>query len=319
MKAKVYSLIILLLLSMLSLVGCTPGPYTPPLSIYYVATNGNNDNDGSSNSPWATIQYALDAPSEDSFKVILKAGTYNEYEITFPGDKEIYLLGEAGPNATIIKNIEKAGTVIRISNVLEVTTIEGVKITGGNGNNGGGIFVANSNTIELTNCMISNNSAAWGGGIFSLTSPLLLNNCTISDNFASGGYGGIGILDSSITLWDCTISNNSTEGDGGGIYTYWKWSTISLINCNINNNSAGGDGGGIYLYQAGDSLISNNLISNNSASDIGGGIYIYEPIGTISIFSNTVCNNASEEGTTNDNQIIPNNFPSNTISSTCSE
>jgi len=318
MKANIYSLIILLVLSLLLLVGCTPGPYTPPLSIYYVATNGDNGNNGSSNSPWATIQYALDAPSEDSFKVILQPGTYNEHEINFPADKEIYLLGEAGPDSTIINNIGTDESVIRMSNVSENIIIEGVKITGADGHYGGGLFISSS-VLDLRNCKIENNSASWAGGIFTLSSTLSLKNCQISNNYASGGYGGINCQESSLSMDNCTIDSNTTDGDAGGLYVYWLSSTLDINNCTFSNNSAGGDGGGIYLWTAGNSTITNSIIKNNSANHIGGGIYVYKPIGTISILSNTICNNASEEGSTNDNQIIPNNFPSNTISSTCSE
>jgi hypothetical protein len=89
MKLKVYSLITLLVLVLLLMIGCTPTPTIPPLSVYYVAPSGDDSNDGSMTSPWKTIQYALDTPSEDSFKVILQPGTYQQNEIDFPDDKEI--------------------------------------------------------------------------------------------------------------------------------------------------------------------------------------------------------------------------------------
>jgi len=105
MNIKVYSLITMLVLVLLLMIGCTPTPTIPTLSVYYVAPGGDDSNDGSMVSPWGTIQYALDTPGEDSFKVILLPGTYHENEINFPDDKEIYLLGEAGPESTVVENI----------------------------------------------------------------------------------------------------------------------------------------------------------------------------------------------------------------------
>jgi len=317
MKIKVYSLMTLLLfLVLLLMIGCTPNPTIPPLSVYYVAPVGNDTNNGSLTSPWKTIQYALDTPSEDSFKVILQPGTYQQNKIDFPDDKEIYLLGEAGPESTVVENIGTDEPVIRIHSVSKDIKIEGITITGAEGDKGGGLWVWNS-VLEMINCKIENNSATCGGGIFAFTSNLSLKDCQINNNYASSGYGGINCQESSLSMDNCTIDSNTTDGDAGGLYVYWVSSTLDINQCTFSNNTSGGDGGGIYLWTAGNSTITNSMIKNNSANDVGGGIYVYDPQGTITIHGNTVCNNASEEGITTENQIVPNTYPDNTLLTTC--
>jgi len=244
MKIKGYSLITLLGLALLLMVGCTPTPTIPPISVYYVATDGNDSNDGSMSSPWGTIQYALDTPSEDSFKVILLPGTYKQNEIEFPDDKEIHLLGEAGPESTVVENIGTDEPVIRIHSVSKDIKMEGITLTGAEGDNGGGLLVWNS-VLEMVNCKIENNIATWGGGIFAFSSVLSLSNCQIENNDASSGYGGINCQESSLSMDNCTIDSNTTDGDAGGLYVYWVSSNLNINRCTFSNNTAGGDGGGI--------------------------------------------------------------------------
>lgn len=47
------------------------------MATYYVATTGDNANDGSIGSPWLTINYAASRPLNPGDTVIVKAGTYN--------------------------------------------------------------------------------------------------------------------------------------------------------------------------------------------------------------------------------------------------
>ena len=115
--------------------------------------------------------------------------------------------------------------------------INGFTITGGNANNsgsiivndrtinrdsGGGIYIVNYSSPELTNVTISKNKADYqGGGIYNdgFSSPKLIN-VTISKNKATiegggiyNGYGGYGIL------LNCTLYNNTPQE----IYSEYGW------------------------------------------------------------------------------------------------
>ena len=65
-------------------------------SIFYVSHLGSNDNDGSLEKPWKTIQFAIDSIHEKA-TIVIKSGIYNE-RVFFVGDEDsnIYLKGEKG-------------------------------------------------------------------------------------------------------------------------------------------------------------------------------------------------------------------------------
>lgn len=67
----------------------------PKNNIYYVATNGNNSNKGTINSPWRTIAHAIEqVPDQDSI-IVVRNGVYNEcVTITRRFQSSLYLKAE---------------------------------------------------------------------------------------------------------------------------------------------------------------------------------------------------------------------------------
>jgi Right handed beta helix region len=72
---------------------------------YYVATNGNNSNDGSSVRPWRTISYAVSAasPVQASQQIIVRPGLYQE-EVE---------LGKSGTPGNYIRLVAQSGVTLR--------------------------------------------------------------------------------------------------------------------------------------------------------------------------------------------------------------
>ena len=165
------------------------------------------------------------------------------------------------------------------------TTLNGFRITKGNANgasgtvyeNGGGVYLSDSN-LTVSNLVITNNSAGnGGGGIYSFSSyfspyyysSLTLTNCVFTNNSAgiNGGGGGIYSYNhSSLTLTNCVFTNNSAgNGNGGGIYSFSD-SYLTLTNCVFTNNSAGGGGGISYSYMT----LTNCILWKNSSNSVEG-------------------------------------------------
>ncbi|KPA11260.1 hypothetical protein MHK_008532, partial [Candidatus Magnetomorum sp. HK-1] len=210
----------------------------------YVSPSGNDSNEGTSeDSPLKTIQYALSviaANNDNPYTIFLDSGTYspNTNGETFPLSlfSNVSIKGK-GENKTIL-NANGEKNVLYLRNIQDAK-IDGITITNGSADNGGGIYCSNSSP-SLSNVTISGNTANdEGGGIFCHRSSPSLSNVTISGNSANDG-GGIYCYSSSPSLSKVTIFGNTAKDEGGGIFCD-EASTIIFDNenrCNIYLNSA---------------------------------------------------------------------------------
>jgi hypothetical protein len=183
--------------------------------------------------------------------------------------------------------------------------------TGFNGENvyGGGIRVANGASLDLQNCIVTNNLAlggqggaasqfgsagnggnGYGGGIASLGS-LTMVRCTVAGNSGSGGLGG-----------PAPSPGAGGQGWGGGMYL--EGSAIILYSTLYLNNAVAGSGeggpggaigGGIYNL-ATLNINASTIVSNaatGSSADSGGGI---GENGTLTIRDSTIFGNQADFG-----------------------
>lgn len=203
-------------------------------------------------------------------------------------------------------NSENSYHVVTLSGLDDTTVLDGFVITAGfaNGPNpsdrGGGIFifpVATSATIRrctvrnnhviakgggiyafrftgrLSDCTVTDNSAADGGGLYFLQGAPMVEESTISFNVASALGGGVFSLASDPNYYHCVITSNGALG-GGGIQS--ASSNPVVDRCRIVANTASGLGnpsGGGMLNQESALTISNSVISGNTATVAGGGLH----------------------------------------------
>ena len=136
-------------------------------------------------------------------------------------------------------------------------------------NNGGGLGVADSSSVEITNSDISfNYGETVGNGISVFDSQLKLSNSKINGNQASGEGGGVYLDNSAAIITNTQITNNSSDTYGGGISLVEA--TLELIDSSIIDNEAEYDGGGIDVFENSTLTVINSTISGNSAMLIGG-------------------------------------------------
>jgi len=144
---------------------------------------------------------------------------------------------------------------------------------------GGGIF--NNEDAEITDTLISNNSAPAGGGIQNGNRThnvnMILNNSQLANNEATVTSGG-GILNNgTLTINDGSkIKENSAAHFGGGIYNMFTntdkgYQIVLIINqAEIVQNTAENGGG---VMNADQMTYKSGTISENTATLAGGGIY----------------------------------------------
>jgi CSLREA domain-containing protein len=180
--------------------------------------------------------------------------------------KTVQIIG-AGVSNTIIdgNQIDRVlHTFSGISVTLANMTIRNGR-TSGTGGSGGAVLIESSQSVDLINVFITNNTAGDSGGGIAI----------------SGGNS------THVTISNSTISNNHTTGDanpaswgrGGGIF---NWGVLSVVNTTISGNSSNRWGGGILNF--GNTSLNNVTITGNTADSdhtldgLGGGIY--NPAGT---------------------------------------
>lgn len=260
---------------------------------YYVSINGDDNNNGSEESPWRTIQHAIDSVI-DECTVIVNPGNYNE-NLMFDG-RNLTVRSTDPIDATIVANTVIDGgetdSVVIFSNE-DTSILKGFSIRNGNRDEGGGGININSNSSPtISDNIIENNIATHsGGGIVIDSSTPVIENNIITDNLSSNfAGGGIFVYDSDCSINGNTITSNEANTYGGGIDVY-KCSP-NITDNTISNNSSK-TGGGICLTES-DSVIIGNIITENTANSDGGGIFIDKNEPAINV--NSITENSAKWG-----------------------
>jgi CSLREA domain-containing protein len=156
---------------------------------------------------------------------------------------------------------------------------------------GGAIFMLYA-SLELNDCYIHNNAAAYtGGAIAALYSTLNIKNGLLAANKANSAGGGIYSIYSRIGISNTRFNLNNTRGSGGAMFV--KDSNLNITDSSIYKSSAE-KGGALYLAvnQEGVYTIRDSSIHNNAAQN-GGGIYNF---GKLNFINSTLSNNNASAG-----------------------
>jgi predicted outer membrane repeat protein len=175
---------------------------------------------------------------------------------------------------------------------------------------GGGIYQEWSDSLEIYDSEITNNTAATGagGGIaVYLSDDVTINNIVLSDNSSSGpnypsGGGGAAFYRADNVLFEnSTIANNvSNHNSGGGIFLGSESGQASIVvhatfnRLTLVNNSAL-SGGAIFCWSAILNLYHSTLAQNEASNSewSGGGLashYVTEPNIISSLFYDNIPN-----------------------------
>lgn len=201
---------------------------------------------------------------------------------------------------TITRGNSANGLGGAIQNAENLTILDCIISSSNSGNGNGGALAQISAGATLTvrrSTITANSSLQPGGGIFS-NQTLTISDCTISGNTAGGGGGGVNTGAANIS--GCAITGN-TAVSGGGISTS---GTVTISNCTISGNTAttGSGGGGVYASN-GVLTMSNTTITGNTITGIppGGGIHS-DSLGspTVTLRSCIVAGNTRAAGVADD-------------------
>ncbi|WP_152099373.1 choice-of-anchor Q domain-containing protein [Lacipirellula parvula] len=161
--------------------------------------------------------------------------------------------------------------------------MRGITITGGNGDDAGGIYASDSN-LTLDEVSVSGNTGADTGGVLVDTGVLTIINSTVDDN-QGDLVGGVKVLAAELNVYGSTISSNGGP-DSGGIYLL-SAEPASILNSTISGNT-GYWFGGVAAFGGTSLSIINSTITDNSADTSGysGGLMVGSY--TTAILHNTI-------------------------------
>ena len=170
---------------------------------------------------------------------------------------------------------------------------------------GGGIYAVDATKLELSNMLISKNTAKSGAGVYALRSKVFVKDSEISENVSEGSGTGIYVsggtwkaalaggeltnvklignhggrsnsgaavymnVDVEVTFTNCEIANNISDNYCGGIYAA-AGAVPTLTNCSVTGNQAVVNGGAMLVRDCG--VLTNCYFANNKA-DKGGAIF----------------------------------------------
>ena len=294
--------------------------FAPPgadASVQYVATTGNDGNDGySAVSPKLTIQAAVDvlAGTVGYGTVYVCAGPYvlqDSVVIT----NAITVLGATGNPEDVILRAKDVGTTtdmiaLRVNHA--DAFVANLVVENGHGYQQQSTPVHGSNVaIEgnggtVSNCVIRggtyNGMYARGVGAWLNSDAALLTHCVVTNNNTSGSskqisggniYGGLFVHVERGTVANCLIANNRDTGGMGEVDDVRKsWTcgvTVKsgcILNCTVVTNEARYTGG-VYLYSTG--YATNVVVAGcvNKCTWYSGG---EEPVYTDIGFKGTIAN-----------------------------
>ena len=213
-------------------------------SIWYVSTSGNDNNDGSSENPFQTIQKAIDNSFRVKDTIVVAPGIYVE-NIFIPDESSITIASNyiqdydtSFISSTVI-DANQNGSAISINDTSSVLKLIGFSIKNG----GPGISVSYADSLFLNNMVIKDNRPIYEGsgtGLYCLSTKFLsILHSSISNNHAQNGAGIYCFNVNSISIGHTHIYNNHSLYEGGGMYLSDSLSYLKIYNSIISHNSSG--------------------------------------------------------------------------------
>lgn len=276
--------------------------------IYYVSSISGNDagdNPDNSSSPFASIQYAVNAAD---FGGEIRIATYEVSPGFPPTTNTCVYTGNVTTVTNIISMISGGGNTnwhLKGGYIYDTsldTWVRGVVPALVDGQNSyRGLYIqgesGQTNTIELLE--FANGSATNGANIYAKGGSSIFVGTPIHDGTALEKGGGMYLKGIDLSMSIGAYSNislpqlsgmlpvyNNSALEGGGIYIESGMPVLSTLG--IYANDASGAGGGVYIEGGYPSIIG-GIVQENSAVEKGGGFYMKNSIsrvGGMNIFSN---------------------------------
>ena len=276
-----------------------PGFADNEKTVYYELTRKlGSIIDGNEPNAWAKLKYAIKYENEPeiTIKNEIKAqdGSITIGTQTIKNNEQINVDREVkikGFDENAVINADSKCRIFSVtSGALKLNDLTLKKGKAQIGANGGGVYVSNGGTAELSDCAIEDCTADLGGGIGASGHVKLTNTSIKTCEATSTTKGGGGVYAKGCTLTmengAKVVGNKARNGSGGGIYA--EGAVVNITNCTLRGNSTPMSsytafGGAIYAKKDGVTVstvtISGGTIGGTGTNDAnkaasGGGIWV---------------------------------------------
>ena len=228
-----------------------------------VSTDGSNDNPGTLESPYATIEYALTQLNGNRNIIYLLNSTesYKEKGLSLSGNLTIM-----GADSGVTVDGENGGPIFNVNGNV---TVKDLRLINGLTDSYGGAVYLEGGRLTLYNVVISNSTAFCGGAIATASdSNLLIHDSTFNDNKATCG-GALYIGQDALVLNSDFNRNSANNSYGGAIYL----NTTDLITISSNNfreNRA--DKGEAVYVENGELVLAKNEMDDDESVYMSNGL-----------------------------------------------
>ncbi|MCA9949956.1 MAG: right-handed parallel beta-helix repeat-containing protein, partial [Anaerolineales bacterium] len=202
-------------------------------------------------------------------------------------------LASPDPNTyPTVLDAEDNGRVVYLANASQLTlaglTLQNGHISSGNG---GGLYVAASGMVTISQSHLYSNTATAAGGIYiSPNSEVSLSDSTVNANESlatNADGGGIGNNNGTLNLMNVAMFDNEAGRQGGALSNNGQ---TTIINSDIYSNTAGTFGGAIVGNNQ--LTIENSRIANNWAENQGGAMHFS---GVVTITHSLITGNSAAD------------------------
>ncbi len=218
-----------------------------------------------------SIQAAINSANSGD-EIIVAPGTYME-SIDFIG-KAVALRSSGGALVTVIDGSGTNGPVVQCTNNEGPGTIlEGFTVTGGNANNGGGMYNLGTSPTIKDSIFTGNTAADRGGGMYNREGAPTITGSVFKQNSSGAMGGGMFNIDGAMSIISDSLFTQNVSGKGGGMRNYLN-AHVTVTNSVFSYNIANEEGGGMDNRKNSNALvISCQFIGNTAGS--GGGMHNY--------------------------------------------
>jgi uncharacterized repeat protein (TIGR01451 family) len=255
-------------------------------------SNGNSQADTINLAPLGTYAFTAVADTADGGNALPSINVDNNSALntlTINGNGSRFLRDGTAPDMRFF----------RVTGSLQWATLRVTSLfmIGGSADGDGGAVLTVGGDASFDFCTLTNNHASGSGGAIktftAANRKLDLSNCVVENNSADetlGQGGGIhthGPL--TVTLVNVSLSSNRSDFSGGGLWN--QGGTITIIGCGLNGNRVAQSvaGGGAIFNQGNLTIVNSTLVLNRAGN--GGAIDLPPGNGLTTITHSTITNN----------------------------